>query len=174
MLGRIKEIAKRTLPPSLYGTAKQMWRPVGAAAETANKSLRSRSGVAARLVRYPKPLSAPWRRSSLDIGRSGALGDVLMCTPALRELKIRNPATFVRFYTNYPLRVRGLPYIDEIHTYEDRPQDTVILRYEDVIPPRTHIAKIMGDNLGLKVKNVRPDCSTDPDIVRRFQDSWRL
>ena len=174
MLDKMKKCARNILPLPLYGSVQKTWRTARGALRRLATLLRSRSGIVGRLVRYPVPMSAPWRRSSLDIGRSGALGDVLMCTPALRELKIRNPAAYVRFYTNYPTLVRGLPYIDEIHTYEDRPKDTIILGYEDVIPPRAHLAKIMGDNLGLKVNNVRPDCNIDANIVRRFQDSWRL
>ena len=49
--------------------------------------IRSRSGTLSRLARYPNPLSAPWRRKIIDVLRRGAIGDVLMCTPALRELK---------------------------------------------------------------------------------------
>ena len=140
-------------------------------------AIRSRSGTLARLARYPNPLSAPWRRKIIDVLRRGAIGDVLMCTPALRELKQKNPTSYVRFYTNFPTLVRGLPYIDEVLAPDDlpnpsRPNNLVLLQYENAIPPRAHIAKIMGDNLGLNVRNVRPDCVIDFTAVNCFRKLW--
>jgi hypothetical protein len=135
--------------------------------------LRSRSGAVARIVRHPIPFLAPWRRSSLDIGRESGIGDVLMCTSALRELKRLNPSCRVRFYTKYDTLVRGLPYIDEVLPYHARPPDVINLRYEDAIPPRTHLAQIMGDNLGISIQDVRPDCVIRAELVERFQEVWR-
>jgi ADP-heptose:LPS heptosyltransferase len=134
--------------------------------------LRSRSGLIARLARHPRPMSAPWRRDVLDVGRPGAMGDVLMCTPALRELKKRNPSCYVRFYTDFPTLVRGLAYLDEVLPWNERPTDMIAFRYEDAIPPRAHIARIIGDNLGLNVRDVRPDCVVEASAVKRAQESW--
>jgi ADP-heptose:LPS heptosyltransferase len=166
MKNQIKKLAKNILPTPVYGLVRITWREV-------RIYLRSRSGLVARLVRYPKPMSAPWRRNCLDVGRSGALGDVLLCTPALRELKLKNPTNYLRFYTNYPTLVRGLPYIDEILAYDERPKNVINLKYEDAIPPRAHIAKIMGDSLGINVRNVRPNCVIDRGLVEGFRNSWR-
>ena len=135
--------------------------------------LRSRSGILARLIRNPIPGSEPWRRKQLDVARNGGIGDVLLCTPALRELKRKNPECRVRFYTRHPSLVRGLPYVDLALPYAERPSGAIYLQYEDAIPPRVHFAKIIGDNLGLDVKDVRPDCVIDPKLVAFFRKSWR-
>jgi ADP-heptose:LPS heptosyltransferase len=169
---RIKKFSKGTLHPPPCGGALKTWEAVRGGCDNGLAFLRSRSGATGRLVRYPMPLSAPWRRNSLDIGRRGALGDVLMCTPALRELKRKNPTSHIRFYTDYAPLVRGLPYIDEVLAFDRLPNGTIILRYEDVTPPRAHIAKILGDNLGINVSDVRPDCILDRTLVKRFHDSW--
>jgi ADP-heptose:LPS heptosyltransferase len=92
-----------------------------------------------------------------------------MCTPALRELKLKNPNCFIRFYTDFPTLVRGLPYIDEVLSFADKPNDAIILQYEDVIPPRAHIARIIGDTLGLSVRDVRPDCVFDAEAIKHFR-----
>ncbi len=164
----MKRLARDILPESVYGSLRAAWRAVGI-----RTYLRSQSGLVARLVRHPMPMSAPWRRDLLDVGRRGAIGDVLLCTPALRELKQKNPTIRVRFYTNFPTLVRGLPYIDEVLSYDQRPNDVILLWYEDAMPPRQHCAKIIGDNLGIKVRNVRPDCIIDLALVEKFRESWR-
>lgn len=95
-----------------------------------------------------------------------------MCTPALRELKRLNPTTHIRFFTDFPTLVRGLPYIDEVVAFEEQPGDAIYLDYFDALPPRVHIAKIIGDNLGLKVTDVRPDCMIDHQLIGRFRGAW--
>lgn len=127
----------------------------------------------ARLLRYPMPGSAPWRRTHLEVARNGGIGDVLLCTPALRELKRKNPVCHVRFYTEHAVLVRGLPYIDQVLEFADRPTDSIYLRYEDDLPPRAHFAKIIGDNLKLDVQDPRPDCIIDAKLVAAFQASWQ-
>jgi ADP-heptose:LPS heptosyltransferase len=140
---------------------------------SARTFLRSRSGIVARIARHPIPFSAPWRRPFLDICRERGLGDVLLCTPALRELKRRNPSCRVRFYTKYDTLIRGLAYIDEVFSYDVRPPGAIDMRYEDAIPPRAHLAQIMGDNLGISVQDVRPDCVIRPPLVERYHEAWR-
>lgn len=139
----------------------------------ARTHLRSRSGVIARLLRYPTPGSAPWRRTHLQVARNGGIGDILLCTPALRELKRKNPACRVQFYATHPSLVSGLPYIDQVLQFAERPSDAIYLRYEDAAPPRTHLAKLIGDHLGLDVQDVRPDCMIDPELVASFRASWQ-
>jgi ADP-heptose:LPS heptosyltransferase len=45
--------------------------------------------------------------------------------------------------------------------------------YEDLIPPRRHIAKIFGDCLGVRVTDVRPDCIVRSELVDAFTEQWR-
>jgi len=133
----------------------------------------ARSGYAARRVRWPIDSWAPYRRSRLEVSRGEALGDVLMCTPALRELKRVNPGCNVTFYTRYRTILEGLPFIDEIRGHEDRPVHAIDLTYEFSVPPRRHIASILGDNLGLCIRDVRPDCYVDAGLVNQYKQAWK-
>jgi ADP-heptose:LPS heptosyltransferase len=114
----------------------------------------------------------PWRRSA-HIARAAALGDALMCTPAMRALKQANPRCRIHFYTDYPDLVRGLWYLDEISPTNKRPLRSMRMSYEGELPTRCHLARIIGKRLGVRVKDVRPDCSIDEQLVKRFRRAWR-
>jgi ADP-heptose:LPS heptosyltransferase len=131
------------------------------------------SGLLARLVRYPNPFARPWRRPVLDVVNDAGLGDVIMCTPGLRELKRRNPKCHVRFYSKFGLAVQGLPYIDEVLPYEDRPSPAVYMDYSDLIPPRARLIPLMADRLGLRLADEQPDCAVDPHEIARYHDLWQ-
>ncbi len=134
--------------------------------------LAARSGWAARLLRYPLPWAAPYRSSRLQVIRRGALGDVLMCTPGLRELKRRNPSCHVTFYTDSPELVAGLPFIDLVRPSAERPDGIISLEYEKSLPPHRHLARVIGDHLGLHVSDVRPSCVVDRGLVERYRREW--
>ena len=137
------------------------------------KETAPRSGSLARILRHPNPLEAPWRQRVVNASRAGAMGDVLMCTPALREVKRKNPAGHVRFFTNFPSLVRDLPYIDEVRPFEERPKTATYLAYEDTIPPHAPIASIIGDKLGVKIRDIRPDCVIEAALAEKFAPLWR-
>lgn len=133
--------------------------------------LARRRGLA-RLVRWPLPSLAPYRRGDIHVGRNAALGDVLMCTPALREVKRLNPDARVTLYTDIPEPVEGLPFIDGILPWAERPGAFYSLRYEESLPPRRHIARILGDQLGVAVTDIRPSCAVREELVGRFRREW--
>lgn len=114
----------------------------------------------------------PWR-ASINVFRSDGIGDVLMCTPALRALKQAYPNCEINFYTNFPGLVRGLWYLDKVDYADNRPKETMFLAYEDVRFPRTHLAKLIGQQIGVRVEDVRPDCNIQLDLVERFRIEWR-
>lgn len=120
--------------------------------------VRSKHGSISRQLEYPLGLFSPNRKKEIFISRPSALGDVLMCTPALREFKKQNPDIKIHFFTNYEQLVRGLPYIDEVHSYDKRPWDGIEFKYEDSIPPMRHITEIFADQLNIEVTDVLPDC----------------
>ena len=74
-----------------------------------------------RPVRNRIPLLAPYRKAEIHVVREGALGDVLMATPALRRVKELNPNCRVTFYTHFANLVRGLPFIDEVRPVDAFP-----------------------------------------------------
>jgi hypothetical protein len=124
------------------------------------------------MVRWPLPWLAPYRRPELHIERKFGMGDVLMATPALRELKRRNPACRVTLYTDYVERVDGAPFLDAVRPWSERPEGAFWISYERSLHPRRHIARIMGDQLGVGVREVRPSCNVRDDLVERFRREW--
>jgi len=135
--------------------------------------LAARWGYPARLLRYPLPSSVPYRQGRLHVFRHGGLGDVLMCTPGLREVKRRSPSCHVTFYTDYPDLVAGLPFIDVVRPSAESPDGTIRLAYETSLPPHRHIARILGDRLGLHVADIRPECAVDRELVEQYRREWR-
>ena len=112
-----------------------------------------------RPVRNRIPLLAPYRKAEVHVVREGALGDVLMATPALRRVKELNPKCRVTFYTHFANLVRGLPFIDDVRPVDAAPTGkAILLRYENLVPVRRHIAGIFGEILGVDIRNNRPSC----------------
>jgi len=134
--------------------------------------LAARRGLPARWLRYPFPGMVPYRRDELHVIREAGLGDILLCTPALRELKRRNPDCRLTFYTDIPVVIEGLPFIDRVRPSCERPDDVIWLRYERSLPPRRHIARIIGDWIGLDVRDVRPSCAVREELVERYRRDW--
>ena len=125
----------------------------------------------ARKVRHPWPFVAPWRRSSLPVARVGGIGDILMTTPALREVKRRNPACRITYYAGFPDVLRGLEYIDEVRPFGERPPQAMVF-LEGRGPFRRHLAHVFADQLGVEIPDVRPDCKVDPAAVDRWKLHW--
>jgi ADP-heptose:LPS heptosyltransferase len=133
------------------------------------RPLLRRSGPVARLLRYPNPLKRPWKGQAIELARKGALGDVLMCTPVLRELKRRNPNCHIRFYTQFGALVNGLTYIDEVLPYDQKTAGALYISYEESVPPEVHLSRIMGDSVGLNIIDTRPDCIARGDLVEGYR-----
>lgn len=132
-----------------------------------------RSGPIARLLNYPNILKKrPCNGQTINLARAGGLGDVLMCTPVLRELKRRNPHCYIRFYTNYEPLVNGLAYIDEVLPFDQRPAGFLYMRYEHARPPEVHLSRIIGDWVGLKVTDTHPDCIVRSDLFEGYRKSF--
>jgi ADP-heptose:LPS heptosyltransferase len=134
--------------------------------------LAARRDRLARLVRWPLPWLAPYRRPELHVERKFGMGDMLMATAALRELKRRNPACRVTLYTDYVELAEGAPFLDDVRPWEERPEGAFWINYERSLPPRRHIARIMGDQLGVAVRDIRPYCRARADLVERFRREW--
>ena len=136
------------------------------------------SGVLSRRVRFPNPFDAPWRRAQLDLISHGGVGDVIMCTPVLREVRRRNPGCRIRFYSKYSPLVAGLPYIDEALPRELCPYPAIELNYwdddTDPVPLRGRLMSLLGDRLGLKLTDETVGCVIDPQLLARYRDAWQF
>jgi ADP-heptose:LPS heptosyltransferase len=130
-------------------------------------------GLLSRVLRYPLPRLAPYRRRRLEVARVGGMGDILMCTPSLREVKRLNPACHITFCVGFPDVVRGLPFLDEVRPFEARTPAALLLACEASTPPGRHLARIFGDNLGVVVEDERPSCATDPERLAWWQQRWQ-
>jgi len=53
--------------------------------------LCAKPGILARTVLFPNPFSSPAYQATMHVARDAGIGDVLMFTPVLRELKRVNP-----------------------------------------------------------------------------------
>jgi ADP-heptose:LPS heptosyltransferase len=98
------------------------------------------------------------------------MGDILMCTPALREVKRLNPACSITFYSGFPEVIRGLPFIDEVHPFAERPAHAILLACEGSHPAERHLACIFGDNLGVVVQDIRPSCALDQNLLTAWRE----
>lgn len=115
----------------------------------------------------------PYLRKVLHVRRGSGLGDVLMCTPALKVAKKLNPKGRIIFHTGFPELIRGLPFIDEVCPTDDFPANTVTLTYENPLPPpNRHIAKLFGESIGVPVRNIKPTCAMDPQTICRWQERF--
>jgi len=135
--------------------------------------LARRWGWAARRIRQAIPEGPLYRRRELHLYRDRAMGDVLLCTSALRELKRRNPDCHVTFYTSFPSLIAGLPFIDRVRPSHEAVGKALWLCYERSLPPRRHLARLIGDHLGLDVRDVRPSCMLDSAERARFREAWK-
>jgi len=93
-----------------------------------------------------------------------------MCTPGLRELKRSRPNSKIVFYAPHHEVLEGLEYIDELRPFAERPDDSLWLNYETGGHPRSHIARVFGNQLGIAIEDVRPDCI----VVQPLRDQFRL
>ena len=130
------------------------------------------SGHPARLLRSLITGRKPWKQNMIDISRPEGIGDILMCTPALREIKLLNPGIRIRFYTDLPQLVTGLPYIDEVLPMKEAPSTSISLKYEDAIPSFQHLARIMGDCIGIRVRDVTPDVIVQKKLADHYRNEW--
>jgi ADP-heptose:LPS heptosyltransferase len=137
------------------------------------RPLAENSGFWSRRIRHPIPWITPAKQDVLRVGRRAGLGDILMCTPALREVKRLNPHCHIIFHANHVDLIRGLPFIDEVISSDaTEPAGTIQLTYENIHPVHRHLSEVVGDHLGVKVTDVRPSCVFRQDFVEQFRQSW--
>ena len=148
-------------------------RPFAGKLRSLTRRQISRIRFLARKALYRTTPFSPARRPTIDVARDTGLGDVVMCTPALRALKQAHPNSRIRFYTKFPELVQGLPYIDEVHPFDGRPDSSIFVEYTNIVPWPEHIARIIGDRLGVRVEDTQPDCIVDQRIVAHYRDSWQ-
>lgn len=106
-------------------------------------------------------------RPTLRISQPGGLGDLLLMTPALRALRNQYPELQLIVYSRFPELVRALPYVD-VALFSDRHEPESL--WPDYLPCRKdrHLARIVGQCLGVEVDNVRPDAPLDAALRAEY------
>lgn len=92
------------------------------------------------------------QRNVIEVCRYGALGDVLMTTPALRELRRLNPKSHIRYVTSqqaYPI-LRSNSDINEI-AFKSGPSDQQILFEYPEKPLKKHLREYFADCAGVSL-----------------------
>ena len=189
-------VVRKSLNPLLWQTWVFGWYLILGFRYKLADRVNARSESFARWIRWPLGAGRPDRWREVHVIRVGGIGDSLMSTSALRLLKQIRPQIRIVFYAPFVQPFRGLPFLDEVRSLEDcshpsavvslakrrrvrhayilcRYRDGVVeYLYEGSIPPRRHIARIFGDQLGLDVGDVRPSCVFDEALIRQYQEAW--
>lgn len=106
----------------------------------------------------------------VSFSRGGGLGDVLMCTPFLREFKKRCPSVHVRLFTKFGSLVEGLPFIDHVSDVAHEPKDVIPLLYENDRPTNRHLASLFAERMGFQVQDLTPSCWIDPIVLETVSE----
>ena len=110
------------------------------------------------------PVGKPWGRAALQVYSVGkGLGDELMATPTLRELKRRNEKCHVTYIARRPELFRGQPWCDEVVLYDkDRLGGAIPLHYNCGFPPPRPMPFLIAECLGLLIKDLVPSFTAPP------------
>jgi len=58
-------------------------------------------------------------------------------------------------------------------SYSAMPEGATFIEYTHIVPSPVHIARMIGDKLGVRVTDTQPDCVVDQDIVARYASAWK-
>lgn len=112
-------------------------------------------------LRWPWPLHKPWQRRRLRVrSKGGGIGDELMCSAVLREIKRRNPSCHITFFTRRPDFFRHLPYLDAVEAAEaEKSSSAWCLGYGHgrKVPRERPIISLMGECAGLVMRTTQID-----------------
>jgi GT2 family glycosyltransferase len=158
--GGRKDLALRMLS-SPEGRSSLRSRRLALIANAAEPAREANTALAAREMALAEKIDG---KEIVSFSRGGGLGDVLMCTPFLREFKKRHPSVRLQFFTKYAPLVEGLPFLDYVGNTFYEPADAIPLLYERDIPTRRHLAQIFANNMGLALDDLRPSCAIDPHV----------
>ncbi len=120
------------------------------------------------------------KRYTIECCRAGAIGDVLMTTPAVRALRKRYPEAHIRYVTLNPDLLLNNPDIDEISPVNHPADKKVYFEYPLAkgypdMPLERHIAHEFAECCGIELESVRgiirftdDELSYARSIIRKF------
>lgn len=108
------------------------------------------------------------------IRRTGAIGDVLLTTPLIAEIKKQNPQSEIYVETAYPAIFKNNPHVKEAGKSFDRVRKFACcidldLSYENM--PMTHIQTAYFKTANIIGNPGRPELFPDPEIVKSVKQS---
>ena len=109
--------------------------------------------------------------SRILLVRRGALGDVLMCTPIVRELRKKFPGSCIGLATDCPQVLEGNPHVDVVLKEFDPREWSKVYRLDYEKDPLRNAVEVMAEQAGAKCENKRPELVIDRGDRR---DSRRL
>jgi ADP-heptose:LPS heptosyltransferase len=160
-------------------------------------ALGARGGAHFIRWRWPFGITKPYHRRRLLLRAPGVgIGDNLMVTPILREIKRRNPACEITMLTMHPDLFRDNPHVDHVVSpFDPAERDALILRYDHMAPrrlsgaplpsaadgsdrfrgyvhptpPPRPLITIMAENVGLELHATQLDCAP-PEVSPVFRE----
>ncbi len=123
--------------------------------------------------RWPWPLRKPYERAKLRLySIGGGLGDELMCTPVLREIRRRNPYGHLTFISRHPELFRGHAALDAVEPYaKSALAGAVSLTYGPPVPPPRPLITLLGECVGFSFFDNQldaPQVEPSAEIQRRL------
>lgn len=126
-------------------------------------------------LRWQPPFFPPYLKKEIVIERRQGVGDVLMGTAVIAEIKKKNPNCHITYLVADWIKpiLKNNPDIDEcvgITADSDRiTSKTVRLEYIDYAPPRLHLIDYMAACVGLKDVPAKLYCYVDPESKKEVQ-----
>ncbi len=123
-------------------------------------------------VRWPWPFRRPCDRKRLRLHSvGGGVGDELMCTAILREIKRRNPACEITFVCRHPPLFKGFDAVDRLEAFYPGETDPGHgLGYSHLTPPPRALAVMMAECVGLRLpESIRLEPPGLEDVSEEFR-----
>lgn len=114
-------------------------------------------------------------RPRIQIFRIGAMGDVLLLTPAIKALKMKRPNAEIVVTTAFPQILERNPYIDHI-VKARQPclgcDETYVMDYE--LAPEKHLVQAYADILGVPLADRTPEIFLEDSEQEAAAEALRL
>ena len=121
-----------------------------------------------RYVGLRWPGAKPWQAARFELASfGGGLGDELMVTPILREVRTRNPTARILYHSRYPELFGLYPFIDEVIPLKrgTLPATGHIVRYDHLTPPVRPLPIHLAQQVGLLLDRHTPAPPPIPGTV---------
>ncbi|MDB4459019.1 glycosyltransferase [bacterium] len=140
--------------------------------------LASVGGATYRNIRFPWPITPPWKRKKgrfISVG--SGIGDEMMTVTILHRIKVLSPSIQITYVSRYPDFFKGMSFLCEVITYEKGKTDFGhFLGYDHVrTPPPRPLITMIAECAGLEIECTQmiPPilCPEDHTFTEQISDS---